>query len=109
MAATERIFDTLARDCGHLRADLESGKNPLSNARAWNEQARKESRSKDSSFMLDGRVAAAARARAGLWASFRHWANLPGRANEKAFRQAVDRLVDPPGRYRLPSLRRFNL
>jgi hypothetical protein len=105
LAGTERIFECLADDCGRLRADLEGyKKNPLSNARSWAEQARADSRSIDLNSKLKGQVAVACRARAGLWAALRHWANIPEDANEKAFRESVTKLMDPPGRGKNPSV-----
>ena len=95
LSETESIFNFLANNCGRLREDRDIGQNPLSNARAWIEQAKTYSRSDGSSLTLEGRTVEACISRAGLWAALRHWVNNPGPDSMKAFRKSIEGLVDP--------------
>ena len=100
LSETENIFNFMANNCGRLREDRDSGRSPMSNARAWIEQARTYSRSDESSLTLEGSIAEACISRAGLWAALRHWVNNPAPDSMEAFKKSIERLVDPPTGHR---------
>jgi hypothetical protein len=106
LTRTEDIFNFLGWECGTLWEEADEGgsagnaddgkQTVLYVTRAWASYARNYSRSLTVEQLMREEVKAACIARAATWAALRHWANSPGKENERSFRECVSRLAPPP-------------